>query len=37
MPTVNGYVGRGWVTPREVEGAIDTLKEKEDINIEVTS
>jgi hypothetical protein len=37
VPTVHGYVGRGWATPREVEGAMDTLAEKESADIEVTS
>jgi hypothetical protein len=30
VPTVRGYVGRGWATSREVEGAKDTFKEKGD-------
>jgi hypothetical protein len=37
VPTVDGYVARRWVTSREVEGVMDTVKEKEDTNIEVTS
>ena len=37
VPTVGGYVGRGWATSREVDGQMDTFKEKEDTETEVTS
>jgi hypothetical protein len=37
VPTVDGYVARGWLKPREVEGVVDTFTEKEDTSIEVTS
>jgi hypothetical protein len=37
VPTVDGYVAYRWVTSREVEGVMNTFKEKEDTNIEVTS
>lgn len=37
VPTVDGYVTHRWVTSREVEGVMNTFKEKEDANIKVTS
>ena len=37
VPTVDGYMARGWVTSREVEGPMDTFKEKEGTNTEATS
>ena len=38
VPTVDGYVARRWVTLQErLRGVTDTFKEKEDVNIEVTS
>jgi len=37
VPTVDGYVARGWVTSGEVEGVVKTFKKKENTNIEVTS
>ncbi len=35
VPTVGGYTTRGWVPSRDVEGVVDTLKEKEDINLNI--
>lgn len=37
VPTVDGYVARGWVTSKGVEGVMDSFKEKEDSNIQVKS
>jgi hypothetical protein len=30
VPTVDGHVACGWVTSREVEGVVNTFREKED-------
>lgn len=37
VPTVDGYVAHRWVPSREVEGVMNTFKEKENTKIEITS